>query len=76
MSVEPHAVVWARALSPRELEVALLVAQGLPNKVVARELGVAEGTVKIHLYSVFRKLGATSRYALLLQTRKNVEQLA
>jgi DNA-binding NarL/FixJ family response regulator len=76
MSVEPHKVAWARALSPRELEVALLVAQGLSNKVVARELGLAEGTVKIHLYSVFRKLGATNRYALLLQTRKDVEQSA
>jgi DNA-binding CsgD family transcriptional regulator len=73
MSIEPYEVVWARALSPRELDVALLVARGLPNKAVARALRVAEGTVKIHLYSVFRKLGATNRSALLLQTRKNTE---
>jgi DNA-binding NarL/FixJ family response regulator len=69
MSVETFEVVWSRALSPRELDVALLVARGLPNKVVARELGLAEGTVKLHLHSVFRKLGATSRYDLLLHTR-------
>jgi DNA-binding NarL/FixJ family response regulator len=75
MSIEPHEVVWARALSPRELDVALLVARGLPNKVVARELGLAEG-VKIHLYSVFRKLGAESRYTLILQARSNAQQSA
>ena len=74
MSTEPHKVVWARALSPRELDVALLVARGLPNKEVARALGVAEGTVKIHLYSVFRKLGAESRYTLILQAQSNVQQ--
>jgi DNA-binding NarL/FixJ family response regulator len=74
MSIEPHEVVWARALSPRELDVALLVARGLPNKTVAHALGLSENTVKIHLNSVFRKLGATNRYALLLQTRKNAEQ--
>ena len=76
MSVEPYEVVWARVLSPRELDVALLVARGLPNKVVAQALGLAEGTVKIHLNSVFRKLGTPNRYALLMQTRKNVKQSA
>ena len=73
MSTERHEVVWARALSPRELDVALLVARGLPNKVVARELGLAEGTVKIHLYSVFRKLHAENRYTLIRQARSNGE---
>jgi two-component system nitrate/nitrite response regulator NarL len=80
MSIEPVEVVtaaaWADVLSPRELDVALLVTRGISNKEVARALGVAEGTVKIHLNSVFRKLGATNRYALLLQTRKNAEQSA
>ena len=71
MITEPHEVVWARALSPRELDVALLVARGLPNKVVAQALGLADGTVKLHLHSVFRKLGATSRYTLIQQARSN-----
>jgi len=76
MSVEPFEVAWSRALSPRELDVALLVARGLPNKTVAHTLGLAEGTVKIHLNSVFRKLGAESRYSLILQAQLNVEQSA
>ena len=65
--------VWARALSPRELDVALFVARVLSNKVVARELGLAEGTVKIHLYSVFRKLRAENGHTLILRARSNDE---
>jgi two-component system, NarL family, nitrate/nitrite response regulator NarL len=53
-------------LSPRELEVASLVARGLSNKQFARSLGITESTVKIHLNSIFRKLGATNRYKLIL----------
>ena len=80
MSIEPLAVPsaadWADALSPRELDVAMLVSQGLSNRAVAQALGLAESTVKIHLHSVYRKLGAANRYALLLQARKNVQQSA
>jgi two-component system nitrate/nitrite response regulator NarL len=56
---------WSKVLSPREREVALLVARGLSNKEVARELGVCDGTVKIHLHS--QKLGAKNRYNLIVQ---------
>ena len=56
---------WLKVLSPREREVALLVARGLTNKEVARELGLCDGTVKIHLHSIFQKLGAKSRYNLM-----------
>ncbi len=59
--------VWSKVLSPREGEVALLVAGGLSNKEVARELGLSEGTVKIHLHNIFQKLGAKSRYHLIVQ---------
>jgi two-component system, NarL family, nitrate/nitrite response regulator NarL len=55
---------WSKVLTPREREVALLVARGLSNKQVARELGVSSGTVKMHLHRVFQKLGAKSRSAL------------
>jgi two-component system, NarL family, nitrate/nitrite response regulator NarL len=58
----------ARGLSPREREVALLVARGLSNKEVARQLGLSNGTVKIHLHRVFQKLGAKSRYRLIVAT--------
>jgi DNA-binding NarL/FixJ family response regulator len=56
---------WSKVLSPREREVALLVARGLTNKEVARELGLCDGTVKIHLHSIFQKLGAKSRCNLI-----------
>ena len=57
-----------RALSPREREVAQLVVRGLSNKEVARRLQLSEGTVKLHLHSVFQKLGAKNRYSLILST--------
>ncbi len=58
---------WSKVLSPRECEVAALIARGLSNKEVARELGVSSGTVKIHVHSIFQKLGARSRYNLIGQ---------
>jgi DNA-binding NarL/FixJ family response regulator len=48
-------------LSMREREVMSLVAQGLTNGQVARQLCIAEGTVKHHLRNIFSKLGATCR---------------
>jgi DNA-binding NarL/FixJ family response regulator len=52
-------------LTARERQVALLVMSGLRNKSIAGELQLCEGTVKIHLHNIFRKLGVTSRTALL-----------
>jgi DNA-binding CsgD family transcriptional regulator len=51
----------ADILTKRELEVALLVAEGLTNRVIARKLGIAEWTVVNHLRKVMRKLGCQSR---------------
>jgi DNA-binding CsgD family transcriptional regulator len=51
----------ADLLTKRELEVALLVAEGLTNRVIARRLGIAEWTVVNHLRRVMRKLGCQSR---------------
>jgi DNA-binding NarL/FixJ family response regulator len=48
-------------LTPRQVDVLRLVAQGKPNKLICRELGLAERTVKAHLSAVFRALGVTSR---------------
>jgi DNA-binding NarL/FixJ family response regulator len=52
------------ALSKRERQVTTLVCDGLSNKMIARKLGVGEGTVKIHLHNIYRKLGINSRNAL------------
>jgi DNA-binding NarL/FixJ family response regulator len=38
-----------------------LLSQGLPNKLIARDLGISEHTVKFHISSIYTKLGASSR---------------
>ena len=48
-------------LSPREREILLLIARGDSNKHIARELDIAETTVKIHVQHILRKLGLSSR---------------
>ncbi len=50
-------------LSPRQHQIMRLVHLGNTNKIIARALGISEGTVKIHLSSIFRLLGATNRAA-------------
>lgn len=54
------------SLTVREKEVAQLVARGRSNKEIARQLNVAERTVKAHLSEVFRKLGVSDRLKLAL----------
>ena len=48
-------------LTSREREVLVLIGRGFPNKLIARELGVAEKTVKTHVGHVLAKLGLTDR---------------
>lgn len=49
------------SLTPRELEILELVAEGLSNKAVATRLGISDQTVKFHLTSISGKLGAMNR---------------
>lgn len=49
------------ALSVRQRNALQRLLQGKPNKVIAREMGIAEGTVKAHLWAVYQMLGVTSR---------------
>jgi two-component system nitrate/nitrite response regulator NarL len=49
------------SLTNREKEVACQVASGHSNKVIARELGISDGTVKLHVKSILKKLSLSSR---------------
>jgi DNA-binding NarL/FixJ family response regulator len=61
------------ALTPRELEVLQLLAEGLPNKVIAHRLDISEHTVKFHVNAVMGKLGAQSRTeAVVRATRQGL----
>lgn len=63
-------------LSPREREVLGLVASGLPNKAIARTLGISDHTVKFHVSSVLTKLDAGSRTeAVTIATRQGILSL-
>lgn len=55
-AVDPFA-----GLTPREYEILTLLAEGQSNKVIARNLGISDGTVKLHVKAILRKLGVSSR---------------
>jgi DNA-binding NarL/FixJ family response regulator len=59
-------------LSTREREVLLLVAEGLANKQIAKRLGISERTVKVHLGSVFRRIGVADRTSAALWARDHL----
>jgi DNA-binding NarL/FixJ family response regulator len=58
-------------LSTREREVLALVAEGLPNKLIARRLEISEKTVKTHLTSVFQSIGVSDRTQAALWARRH-----
>jgi len=59
-------------LSEREKQVLRLVAAGLANKQIARRLGIAESTVKVHTGNIFRRIGVTDRTSAALWARENL----
>jgi DNA-binding NarL/FixJ family response regulator len=56
-------------LSDREREVLQLVTRGLPNKLIARDLGISEKTVKAHLTTIFQRIGVTDRVQAAMWAR-------
>lgn len=61
----------AASLTPREREVLALVATGLPNKSIARRLGISEKTVKAHLTRVFTVVGVADRTSAALWAQRH-----
>jgi DNA-binding NarL/FixJ family response regulator len=57
-------------LTPRELEVLHLMAEGLPNKSIALRLGISDHTVKFHVNAIMGKLGAQSRTEAVMQATR------
>lgn len=70
-SLAPSPSVAALRLTQRERQIADLVGAGRSNKLIARELGITERTVKAHLTEIFRKAGVNDRVNLVLRMRLN-----
>ncbi|HEX8172447.1 MAG TPA: helix-turn-helix transcriptional regulator [Thermoanaerobaculia bacterium] len=62
---EPRPAPGQELLSPREREIARMVADGQPNKTIAAVLDISAWTVNAHLRRIFAKLGVTSRAAMV-----------
>lgn len=62
----------ASGLTGRQIEVLRLLARGLPNKAIARELGLSEATVKVHLLAIYRVLQARNRTEAVVAAQKQV----
>lgn len=63
-AIDEHDLTAARrfaSLSPQQLRILAMIVQGRLNKQIAGELGVSEQTVKIHVSTIFRKLGVATR---------------
>ena len=60
-------------LTPRENEILALLAEGQSNKVIARNLGISDGTVKLHVKAILRKLDVHSRVeAAVIAVEENI----
>lgn len=60
----------AHSLTPREIEIVRMVAQGLRNRAIAERLSISEGTVKVHLHNIYEKFGVDGRLELLLAAQQ------
>jgi two-component system nitrate/nitrite response regulator NarL len=63
-SFNRHTGATMNSLTSREREIVFALAKGFSNKNIGRQLGVSEGTVKVHLHNIYTKLGVKNRTAL------------
>jgi two-component system, NarL family, nitrate/nitrite response regulator NarL len=66
--VRPHQI---ELLTARERQIVRVMAEGLTNQEIAQRLRLAEGTVKVHLHRIYRKLGIANRTALAILAHTN-----
>ena len=59
-----------KKLTPRQIDVLRGIAKGLPNKLIAYELGLTEGTVKVHVTVILKTLGVTNRTGAVMEAVK------
>ena len=57
-------------LTTRERQIILVLSDGITNKEIGRRLRLAEGTVKVHLHHIYRKLGIANRTALAVLAQR------
>lgn len=62
-----------RILTGRQIDVMRALSQGRPNKLIARDLGISEGTVKIHLAAIFRALNVRNRVEAVVASRRLID---
>ncbi len=58
------------SLTERQMDVLRLLAAGKPNKLIARELGLGEGTIKVHLAGIFRAFGVNNRTEAVMAAQR------
>lgn len=70
LNVHRNNQALAHVLTKREMAVARMVMEGLPNKKIGTKLFISEGTVKLHLHHIYQKLGLPGRMSLMLHMQK------
>jgi two-component system, NarL family, nitrate/nitrite response regulator NarL len=68
--------VWLHEMTQREQDTLRLIAKGLNNKLIARELGISDGTVKVYVKNLLRKLNVHSRLELSVWAHQNLNLAA
>jgi DNA-binding NarL/FixJ family response regulator len=72
----PRSTAADIGLTPRQTEVLSLLVQGKPNKIICRELNLAEGTVKIHVAAILKALGVSNRTQAVVEVGRRRIKLA
>jgi len=71
LSQHKKSQVVTQVLTRRELAVAKLILEGLPNKRIASRLNISDGTVKLHLHHIYQKLALPGRLSLVLYLQQH-----